>query len=96
MEKNKKIFLGIGISVLVIGLLIATMFIGPKEELESVLSDDPNVIFENAERESASIKESQMKKIREKSVLIFFIFYNCTNLKFSSKNTKCVWNSKVG
>lgn len=76
MEKNKKIFLGIGIGVLVIGLLIATAFIGPKEELESVLSDDPNVIFENAERESASIKESQMKKFETINMSKYLEYYN--------------------
>ena len=60
MKKNQNIILYIIIGILAVGLLIATMFIGEKE-VESIYSDDPNVIIENAERESASITDDEMK-----------------------------------
>ena len=62
MKKSQNIILYIIIGILAVGLLIATMFIGEKE-VESIYSDDPNVIIENAERESASITDDEMKAL---------------------------------
>ena len=69
MEKNKKIFLGIGIGLLEVGLLVATMFIGGEETSEVPEGQiDPNQIIANAERESKAITESQMVKFEEISI----------------------------
>ena len=63
MKKNKTIFLWIGIGVLIVGLLVATMFIdGGEETSQTQGQSDVNQIIANAERESKAITESQMKK----------------------------------
>lgn len=74
MEKSKKIFLGIGIGLLVVGLLVATMFISEKEPNPSN-EFDPNAIIANAQRESAAITESQMKKLEEIDMETYLNYY---------------------
>ncbi len=77
MEKNKKIFLGIGIGLLVVGLLVATMFIGGEETSKVPEGQiDPNQIIANAERESKAITESQMVKLEEINIETYLNYYN--------------------
>ncbi|MBQ8534478.1 MAG: thioredoxin family protein [Bacilli bacterium] len=78
MEKNKKIFLGIGIGILVVGLLIATMFIGEKEETQTQTGTniDAETIVANAQAESDSITESQMKELPTINVTTYLDYYN--------------------
>ena len=75
MKKSQNIILYIIIGILAVGLLIATMFIGEKE-VESIYSDDPNVIIENAERESASITDDEMKALINISMDEYLTLYS--------------------
>ncbi len=54
----KKVMTIIGI-VLVIGLLVASTFVEPPKR--ETLSNDPNEIMKNAERESKAVKDDQKK-----------------------------------
>ena len=48
MKKNKTIFLWIGIGVLIVGLLVATMFIdGGEETSQTQGQSDANLIISN-------------------------------------------------
>lgn len=81
MDKNKNVLLGIGIGVLVIGLLIATMFIGSDNSTASTMSEDPNVIVANAERESKSITEDQMAELEKINMTKYMDYYNGNETK---------------
>ena len=74
MKKNKNIILYVVIGIVAVGLLIATMFIEEKE-VESVYSDDPNVIIANAERESANITDNEMKALINISIEEYLTLY---------------------
>lgn len=78
MEKNKKIFLGIGIGILVLGLLIATMFIGGDEETSEVQGGQSAVeaIIAKAKSESNAITESQMKEFEYINTTTYLDYYN--------------------
>ena len=81
MDKDKNVLLGIGIGVLVIGLLIATMFIGSNNSTGSTMSEDPNVIVANAERESKSITEDQMAELEKINMTKYMDYYNGNETK---------------
>lgn len=75
MEKNKKIILYVGIGILALVLVIATMFIGDKSGTSSNLSNDPNVIIANAERESKSVLADEMKEFTTINVDKYLEYY---------------------
>lgn len=79
MKKNKSIFLWIGIGVLIVGLLVATMFIdGGEETSQTQGQSDVNQIIANAERESKAITESQMKDLANINMTTYLDYYNGT------------------
>ncbi len=80
MENNKKLFLGIGIGVLVTLLLGATMFIGSNDD-PGTSSTDPNAIVANAQKESAEITKEQMKELEEINMTQYLDYYNGSELK---------------
>lgn len=78
MEKKKNIIIGIVVGVLVIGLFIATMFIGSNEESGTNNNGtyvDPNVIIANAESESKKITKDQMKDLNEINIDKYLYLY---------------------
>lgn len=61
----------IGIVVLIIALLVTVFFIGGKssnKEYESEISNDPEVIMSNAQKESEQAKKSELKDLVEINV----------------------------
>ena len=77
MEKKKNVLLGVGIGILVVGLLIATMFIGGEEGNEELQGQyDANQIIANAERESEAITADQMKELEEIDIDTYLNYYN--------------------
>lgn len=88
MENKKKIIISIVIGILVIGLFVSTMFIGEKE-YQSITSEDPSIIMQNAENESQSISNREMKELKEINVTTYLEYYKSsdTNIVFLGRPT---------
>ena len=80
MENKKNLFIGIGIVILVVGLFIATMFVGGENDNASDGQFDANVIIANAQKESEAITESQMKELEKINITQYLDYYNDTEL----------------
>ena len=78
MENKNKLIIPVLIGIVVVGLFILTMFIGEKD-YQSISSEDPSVIIKNAENESASISEREMKELESISVTKYLEFYKSSN-----------------
>ncbi len=72
MNKNSKIFLVIGI-VLIIGVLIISILVSPNDEDgEKTISNDPDTILDNAKKESKKVKDSEKKDFKIISIDDYF------------------------
>ena len=75
METKKKIGIGIGIILLLV-LVILSFTVGKDEDYENeVLSNDYNVVYENANKESDSIEKDEMKDFTKINMETFFKYY---------------------
>lgn len=75
MDK-KKIGIIIGIILLIV-LFIISIFISPKEsESSNTQDDDIEAIINNAEKESASVKEDEMKEFIDINMDTYLDYYN--------------------
>ena len=75
MEKKNKLGIAL-ISILVLVLIILSFTIEKKEDAENdVLSDDMNVVLENATNESGKITEKEMKDHVKINMDTFFQYY---------------------
>ena len=70
--KNKKILIVIGIIVLVVLLIISFNI---EEKDTSVVSENPDVILSNAEKESTEVKENEKKKLEEINLDKYIEYY---------------------
>lgn len=80
---NKKVLTIGGIVVLVV-LLVLTMSIKPKEgagEVKKTVSNDPNVILSNAEKESAAVKEDEKGEFIQIDIDKYLEYYNGSEAK---------------
>ena len=77
MNKNKKIFVTLGICLLVIVLLSLTFLIESDNSKsgEERLSEDPNTIISNAQTQSTSIQESEKKELPEIKMSTYLDYY---------------------
>lgn len=74
MEKNKKLLLVLGISTAII-LLIICCFISTNDE-ENKLSNDPEVIYNNAKKESNAISDEVKKEFSQINTNTYLEYYN--------------------
>ncbi len=73
MDKNKKIGLGLIGAIFLIILLVLSFTI--KSNDVEILSNDPEEIMDNAQKESAAIKENEMREFTKISVDTFLDYY---------------------
>ncbi len=83
MNKSKKIFITIGICLLVITLLSLSFFIDSdnKESADGQLSEDPNTIINNAQKQSANVKENEKKEFTEIKMNNYLEYYSGSEAK---------------
>lgn len=75
MEKKQKIFVGILIGTFVI-LLFISFFVGnPESTTTNNLSENPNVIMNNAQNESAAVKKEEKKELTEINMDTYLEYY---------------------
>ena len=63
--KGKEKYLIISLLLVLFILIIVALFIKPANKINTELSNDPDVVISNAEKESTSIKDSEKKKFIE-------------------------------
>lgn len=74
MEKKQKYLLLLAI-VIVIGLLIISSLVAKKDD-GGLITDEPTVIFENAQKESATVKKSETKDFINITANDYLNYYN--------------------
>lgn len=76
MEKNKKVFIVLGVCLLVV-ILCLSFFIGNDTNQPNVetLSEDPNVIISNAQTQSKSISEDERREYKKIKVVDYLEYY---------------------
>ena len=72
--KNKETVILIG--VIIIAIILVAVFGAEKKEDKIVESDDPEVIFKNAQKQSESISEEEMKELTPINVDTYLEYYN--------------------
>ena len=75
--ENKKIITTIGIILLVVLLVVGCM-VGETEASDSSteLSNDPNVVFTNAQEESKAVQDSEKAELNEITIDEYLDYYN--------------------
>lgn len=77
--KNKETVILIG--VVIIAIVLVFIFGSNKKEEKIIKSDDPEVIFSNAQKESKSIPENEQKELTPINVDTYLEYYNGTEKK---------------
>lgn len=80
MKKNEKILLIVGI-ILVVGIVIISIFITPKEGKEITGSENAEQIIANAMAESEAVKEEEKKDFIEIDVATYMNYYQGSEKK---------------
>lgn len=74
--KNNKKYAVIGLIALIIILLIISSFTGAKDKEDKTMSNDPEVIYENAQKESAAVKDNEKREFVQIDINQYFEKYN--------------------
>ena len=77
---NRKIWLII-VSILLIVLLLLSALVGTKEKEDQTLSNDPEVVYANAQKESASVDSKEQKEFIGIDINQYLEMYNGTDKK---------------
>lgn len=82
MEKNKKLFISLGV-ILFIAIFSLSFFVGTdkNQPKKDSLSEDPNVIIGNAQNESKAIKDNEKKAYKEIKMSDYLELYKGSEAK---------------
>ena len=96
MKENKGLIIGTVVTIVVLLVLVLLISMNDKEE-KLVLSNDPDVVIANAEKEAAEVKDSQKKAFKlitvdkyveyykgEKETLVYFTKRDCHNCELAN------------